>query len=345
MEDELQALGLDKLSDRASAVGVPKSETMAALDAADKAALIKLILIASKPASTGAEEAVPPPDASTTHDEAAPSELKPLVSRSGTQVFEWGECDWAQGESWDGIVPINVASSPAWTFHPEDKSKERDAMMVIVNIKDRVKSGKFIVGFDFAGSANADETGLSEAVKQEDKEVWDEMTKASKDWQAAEGAEKEAIFTSRIVPAVMKTRWWTLFREQVVGSAKAHCQKDSKIRCIIFCVHGGPISMVEQRRMAQILTSVDIPGDRKPQFAIKCGTLEEMEEVLGICLATHSVCCVWVLVWVWAWVWVCRHLRVLSLHVHERTSQFCAHTSVRPLYSNSSSKQHYRTNA
>ena len=71
----------------------------------------------------------------------------------------------AQGDEWDGVVPINVASSPETTF-PEG----RKAMEEIKALRREIKSGKFVAGFDFVGSAN-----MTKELKDADADVWKKL--------------------------------------------------------------------------------------------------------------------------------------------------------------------------
>ena len=95
-----------------------------------------------------------------------------------------------------------------------------------------------------------------------------------------------------------KTQWWTLYEQQVIGSAKAACQLHTDHSCYIFCVAGGPISRVESRNMKRIIENVDLPAIEGyetvvPKFEILRGTLDELQEFvtsgLSATAATMSV--------------------------------------------------------
>jgi hypothetical protein len=287
LKDELSGLKVRALQQKAAAAGITEQDID---DADDTAGLIELILAATaaKEDASGAASMAPPQAEAAGHavmhaagtapqERPTAEEEVPLIETSsegtpksgGSIISRWGDCDWAQGDEWDGVVPISVASTPEITF-PE----ERKAMEVIMALQHKIKSGKFVAGFDFAGSANA-----TKELKDADADVWKKLEAPIGLYYKAEGAEKEAIFKEQIEPAIKETVWWDKFTNQVVGNAKGHCQHDRERKCIIFCVHGGAISNVEQRNMADILRSVDLKGTPRPQFAIKNGTLEELEKV------------------------------------------------------------------
>lgn len=180
------------------------------------------------------------------------------------RVLPWAECPWST-EAWDGRVPICVASCPSRATR--DGGQADDVMGFIVRIS-QVSQGLASVGFDFAGS---------QATLQDDVALWAAIESMKASWENASGEEQDQQFG--VVEGLLKaTRWWSLYDQSVVGSAKSSCQMHPQLRCIVYCIEGGLASQIEAKSMPEIISRVDLPpGSLEPEFAIRRGSFGDFQ--------------------------------------------------------------------